>query len=206
MESHVYLAFVVATAIMIALPGPSVLLAVAHGVSFGWRRALATVVGETMGIAVQLAVAVIGMSSLLNFFARAFELLRWAGSAYLVYLGIKLWRDARGTLEPGTSPASKGNLLIQGLVITLPNPKSLIFIAAFLPQFIDPTRPLGPQFAAIIPTFLAITLTVTSAWAVLAGSARGFLKSRDAVAWVLRVSGGLMVLSGLGLALARRGG
>jgi threonine/homoserine/homoserine lactone efflux protein len=99
---------------------------------------------------------------------------------------------------------SKKNLFIQGLVITIPNPKSLVFIAAFLPQFIDATHPIAPQFIVIVPTFLLIAFTVTSVWAVTASSARVFLKSQRAIKTVSRTSGGLMVLAGMGLAVARR--
>ena len=205
MESHIYLAFVVATAIMIALPGPSVLLTIAHSIAFGWQRAIATVAGETMGIAVQLTVAAIGLASLLNAVAQAFVWLRWGGAAYLVYLGIKQWKSADAHPAFDTGSVSKTNLFVQGLIITIPNPKSLIFIAAFLPQFIDAARPLGMQFAFIVPTFLAITFTVTSVWALLAGKASGYLRSRRAFRSVLRTAGGLMVVAGAGLALARRG-
>ena len=205
MELHVYLAFVVATAIMIALPGPSVLLTVAHSISFGWKHALSTVGGATMGIAVQLIVAAIGLTSLLNVVAEAFEWLRWAGAAYLVYLGIKQWRSANEPLEVDTSSVSKTNLFVQGLVITIPNPKSLIFIAAFLPQFIDAARPLGLQFSLIVPTFLVITFSVTSVWALIAGNVREFLQRRRAFQSVIRTAGGMMVIAGVGLALSRRG-
>jgi homoserine/homoserine lactone efflux protein len=205
MELHVYLAFVVATTIMIALPGPSVLLTVAHSISFGWQRGISTVAGETMGIAVQLTVAAIGLTSLLNVVAGAFEWLRWAGAAYLVYLGIKQWRSASEPLELDTSSVSKKNLFVQGLVITIFNPKSLIFIAAFLPQFIDTARPLGLQFAFIVPTFLVITFTVTSIWALVAGNVSGFLRSKRVFQSVFRTAGGLMIIAGMGLAMARRG-
>jgi homoserine/homoserine lactone efflux protein len=204
MESQVFIAFVVATSIMIALPGPSVILTVAHSISFGWRPAIATVAGETMGIAVQLLVAAIGLASLLNAVAGAFELIRWAGAAYLVYLGIKQWRSANEPLDFNASKMSKKNLFIQGLVITIPNPKSLVFIAAFLPQFIDATHPIASQFIVIVPTFLLITFAVTSVWAVTASSARVLLKSQRSIKTVSRTSGGLMVLAGMGLAVARR--
>ena len=205
MELHVYLAFVVATSIMIALPGPSVLLTVAHSISFGWQRALSTVAGATVGIAVQLIIAAVGLTSLLNVVAEAFEWLRWAGAAYLVYLGIKQWRGASEPLEVDKSSISKTNLFVQGLVITIPNPKSLIFIAAFLPQFIDTARPLGLQFSIIVPTFLVLTFTLTSVWALIAGKASGFLQSQRAFQSVLRTAGGLMIIAGVSLAVARRG-
>ena len=202
MEIQVYLAFVVATAIMIALPGPSVLLTVAHSISFGWQHALSTVAGATIGIAVQLVVAAIGLTSLLNVVADAFEWIRWAGAAYLVYLGIKQWQSASEPPEVDTSSISKTNLLVQGLVITIPNPKSLIFIAAFLPQFIDTARPLELQFTIIVPTFLVITYTVTSLWALIAGKVHGVLQSQRAFKPVSKAAGGLMIAAGVGLALA----
>lgn len=205
MELHVYFAFVVATTIMIALPGPSVLLTVAHSISFGWQHALATVAGATVGIAVQLIVAAVGLTSLINVVAEAIAWLRWGGSAYLVYLGIKQWRSASETPEFDTSSVSKKNLLIQGLVITIPNPKSLIFIAAFLPQFIDTARPLGLQFTFIVPTFLMITFVVTSVWALVAGNARRFLQNQLAFQSVSRTAGGLMIIAGIGLLLASHG-
>jgi len=205
MELHVYFTFVVATTMMISLPGPSVLLTIAHSISFGWQHALATVVGATAGVAVQLIIATIGLSSLLNVAASAFDWLRWAGAIYLIYLGIKQWKSASEPLKIDTSSVSKTNLFVQGLVITVPNPKSLIFIAAFLPQFIDAARPIGLQFAFIVPTFLLITFAVTSVWALVAGNARGFLQSPRAFQLVLRIAGGLMIIAGVGLALAHRG-
>jgi threonine/homoserine/homoserine lactone efflux protein len=204
MELHVFITFVIATSIMIALPGPSVLLTVAHSISFGWQRGLVTVAGATMGIGVQLMVAAIGLASLLNGAATAFEWLRWGGAAYLVYLGIKQWRSANEPLEIDTLSASRTNLFVQGLVVTVFNPKSLVFIAAFLPQFIDTARPLALQLACIVPTFLLITFIVTSVWAIAAGKASRFFRSQRALRSVSRTAGGLMVLAGAGLALARR--
>lgn len=186
MELNLYLAFIIAAAIMVALPGPSVLLTVAHSISFGWQRAISTVAGETMGIAVQLTVAAIGMTALLNAAAEAFEWLRWTGAGYLVYLGIRQWQSAGKALKINSSSGSRRHLIFQGLVVTTLNPKSLIFIAAFLPQFIDADHPLGLQFAFIVPTFLVITFSVASAWAMVAGSVSIFLKKQRAFQSVLR--------------------
>jgi len=104
-----------------------------------------------------------------------------------------------------TSSVSKTNLLLQELVFTVPNPKSLIFIAAFLPQFIDSTRPLGLQFIYIVPTFLIITFSVTSVWELAVGNVRGLLQSQPAFQSVLRTAGGLMSDAGVSLALVCRG-
>jgi homoserine/homoserine lactone efflux protein len=214
MEQSSFLAFVTATAIMIALPGPSVLLTVAHGISFGWRRALATVAGATAGIAVQLlvaVVAVVALASLMRGIAELFGWLRWFGVAYLVYLGVRLWLSPGEAPEPeaqkasGVPKAPGKRLFSQGLVATIFNPKSLVFIAAFLPQFIDSRRPLGAQLGLMIPSFLAITFIVTSAWALVAGKARKFLRSRRAFQATFRAAGALMIVAALGLALARDG-
>lgn len=211
MDSAAYLAFVAATAVMIALPGPSVMLTVAHGISYGWRRALATVAGATAGIAVQLAVAALGLSALLRGVASALEWVRWLGVAYLAYLGVMMCAragaapgaDARADSEaPGK--AAEG-LFAQGLAVTVPNPKSLVFIAAFLPQFLDAGRSLAAQFAVIVPTFLVITFTVTSMWALAAGKARRFLRSPRAARAASFASGVLMLAAGAALALARLG-
>jgi threonine/homoserine/homoserine lactone efflux protein len=205
MELQVFIAFVIATTIMIALPGPSVLLTVAHSISFGWKRGVVTVAGATMGIAVQLTIATIGLTSLLNVVAHAFEWLRWIGAVYLIYLGIRQWRSTNDPLEFETASVTKKNLFFQGLVITIFNPKSLIFIAAFLPQFINTAAPIRAQFIIIVPIFLLITFTVTSVWALAAGKASTFLRSQKALQVVSRTSGGLMVAAGVGLAAARRG-
>lgn len=204
MEKHVFLTFMLATTVMIAMPGPSVLLTVAHSISHGWKRALSTVAGSTAGIAVQLAVAAIGLASLLNSVAVAFEWIRWAGAVYLVYLGIKQWRSAGAPMAVEAGDASNSNLFVQGLAVTVPNPKSLIFIAAFLPQFIDPSRPMGLQLVEIVPTFLVIATVVTAFWALAAGKASGYLKSPKANRRLSRGAGGLMVAAGMGLAFARK--
>lgn len=204
MDFNIFCTFAIATTLMISLPGPSVLLTVAHSLSFGWRKSLATVSGATVGVAIQLLISAIGLASLLHAAAEVFEWLRWAGASYLVYLGIKQWRSAKATPVFGSTTVSRKSLFIQGIIITVPNPKSLIFIAAFLPQFIDMTRPLGLQFAIIVPCFLGITFIVTAAWALAAGKAKKALSSQRASNRVSQGAGGLMVLAGVGLALARR--
>ncbi|MCG8685944.1 MAG: LysE family transporter, partial [Desulfobacterales bacterium] len=123
----------------------------------------------------------------------------------LVYLGVRQWNSASAAQPFDAIQVSRANLFIQGLTVTIPNPKSLIFIAAFLPQFIDVTRPAGIQFGIIVPTFLIITFAVTSVWAVIAGNAAKFFHSQHALKTVQRSSAGLMIFTGLGLALARRG-
>ena len=146
--------------------GPArALVALQHRDGAATAPDLATVAGATGGIAIQLIIAAIGLTSLLHFVAETFEWLRWAGAGYLVYLGIRQWQGSGQKVTVDTASVSRKNLFVQGLVVTIPNPKSLIFIAAFLPQFIEASLPAGIQFAIILPTFLFITFSVTSIWA-----------------------------------------
>jgi len=206
MEPQVFVSFVLATALMIALPGPSVLLTIAHSLSFGWRRALLTVSGATLGIAVQLLVAVIGIGGLISFVAATFDVLRWAGAAYLIYIGVKVWRNAGELAALGSAVDARPNgLLMQGLVITVFNPKSLLFIAAFLPQLVDVHRPVGAQFLIIVPVFLLIAFVVTSAWAIVSGLINSFIKRSGTLAILFRLAAVMIVLSGAGMVLVRQG-
>jgi len=206
MEPQVFVSFVLATALMIALPGPSVLLTIAHSISFGWRRALLTVSGATLGIAIQLLVAVIGIGSLIKFVAATFDVLCWAGAAYLIYFGVKVWLNASELAALGKGVDAKPNqLLMQGLAITVLNPKSLLFIAAFLPQFVDPGRSIEMQFFIIVPVFLAITFAVTSVWAMISGTVNNFIKDTRTLVVIFRVASVLIVLSGTSMVLVRQG-
>ncbi len=203
MDLELYIAFFVATTIMILMPGPSVLLTVAHSLSFGPRRALATVAGATCGVAAQLSVTLVGMTSLLLVLADWFEWLRWLGVAYLLYLGIQLWRQP---VETASVPAAsrRRSLFLQGLVVTVANPKSMFFLAAFFPQFVNPAAPPALQFTVLGITFLGITYIFTALWAVVAGRARHVLRTRSGILLRNRISGSLMICAGLGLALVRR--
>ncbi len=205
MDLGLYLTFVAATAIMIFLPGPSVMLTVAHSLAFGWKRGLVTTAGATCGIAVQLAITLIGLASVMLLLAEWFEWIRWAGVAYLIYLGIKQWRAAPEIGEAAGLAVTDRSLFLQGLIVTIPNPKSLLFFAAFFPQFIDPGASLALQSAIIVPTFLVVTYLFTGVWALLAGHGGRFFRSRRHILLRNRISGGLMISAGLGLALARRG-
>ncbi len=197
-----YLAFVLATTVMILLPGPSVMLTVSHSLAFGTGRALLTVTGAVLAIAVQLTLTIVGMTSLMLLLADGFEILRWAGVAYLVWLGIQQWR---APAEPiGIRTADGKSLLAQGFLVTIANPKSLVFLAAFFPQFVDPGRPLGPQLVILGITFLVIGFVFTALWAVAAGWTRGWFRNRRRLLLRNRISGSLLIGAGIGLAMVRR--
>ena len=204
MDLELYLAFVVATTVMILLPGPSVMLTVAHSLAFGAVRALATVSGAVVAIGVQLLVTLVGMTWLMLVMADWFELLRWAGVAYLIFLGVQQWRAPAAEPAAGARAVSGKALFAQGLLVTIANPKSLIFLAAFFPQFVDPTVPWLPQMVLLGVTFLVIGFVFTAAWGFAADRARVWFRGRRRVRLRNRIAGSLMIGAGLGLAMVRR--
>lgn len=186
---------------MILLPGPSVMLTVAHSLSFGAIRALATVSGAVLAIGVQLLVTLIGMTWLMLVLADWFELLRWAGVAYLIFLGVQQWRAPAH--EPGAAaPVSGKTLFGQGFLVTIANPKSLIFLAAFFPQFVDPGAPWLLQMVLLGVTFLVIGFVFTAAWG-FADRTRVWFRGRR-VRLRNRIGGSMMIGAGLGLTMVRR--
>jgi homoserine/homoserine lactone efflux protein len=205
MPLGLYLAFVLASTVLILLPGPNVTLLVATSLAYGARRALMTLAGTSSAIALQLLVTVLGTTSLLLALATGFEWLRWAGVAYLLWLGIRQWRAAPVALEDVDPAAiSTGRLFWRGFVVSATNPKTLAFYAAFLPQFLDPARPPLPQLLLLSVTFLLLASVLDGTYTLLAGRLRPWLRGQRRARLRNRLSGALLIGAGLGLALARR--
>jgi threonine/homoserine/homoserine lactone efflux protein len=198
-----YLAFVAATVVLILIPGPNVSLIVANAVAYGTAYGLLTVAGTSAAVALQLVLTALGMTAVLGALATWFEWLRWIGVAYLLWLGIRQWRAAPVDLtKTRAQPRSPRAIVLRGFLVSLTNPKTLLFYGAFFPQFVTLSRPIGPQVAILCATFLAIAALLDGGWAVLAGRARHLLGARPRLR--NRLSGGLLMGAGLGLALARR--
>lgn len=204
MNIELYLAFVLATAVLIVIPGPAVSLIVANSLAHGGRRALVTVAGTSSAIVAHLVVLTLGMTSLLLFLAEWFEILRWLGVAYLIYLGVQQWRAQPVALDDRAPAVSAHRLFWQGFVINATNPKTLFFYAAFFPQFIDPARPGLTQMLILCVTFVVVATLLDGAWALLGGHLRRFLRGRKRARLRNRVTGSLLIGAGVGLALARR--
>lgn len=194
-------AFVAATAILMLIPGPNVALIVANSLKFGARAGLLTVAGTSAAMVAQLVVASLGLTAAFGALAQAFDILRWLGVAYLLWLGIRAWREPADDLSK-TSPVPPGATFARGFVVSLTNPKTLAFYAAFLPQFLVPDAPLGRQMAILSVTFVAVALVIDSGWALMAARARGlvtrFGRARN------RLTGTALIGAAIGLALARR--
>jgi threonine/homoserine/homoserine lactone efflux protein len=199
----IFVAFVAATALLMAIPGPNVALIVANSVAHGTRFGLLTVAGTASGVVVQLALTVLGASAALDFLAASFDWLRWAGVAYLIWLGIAAWRAPPVDLTQMRAQArSARTIYLRGLLVCLTNPKTLLFCGAFLPQFVTPGADATRQLVLLAITFFAVSTVLDSLWAILAGRLRALLVARARLR--NRLTGGLMIGAGLGLALARR--
>jgi len=155
MDLHTWLLYVVAITGLSLSPGPNGLLALTHGAVYGWRKATYTVAGGVIGFVVVIALSMFGIGALLQASLAWLTLMKWIGGAYLVWLGIQVWRSPPVGVPLGVpaNERSSASMFWQGALSALTNPKVLLFFAAFLPHFIDPTRGLVTQFAVMAGTF-----------------------------------------------------
>lgn len=203
MLSETYLLFVISSTLLIIVPGPNVALIVANSLAHGVRGGLATVLGTSSAMLLQLSCVVLGLSSLMVVLADWFEMLRWVGVVYLVYLAATSWRTPEPDLTLGpaqTAPLSR--VILTGFAVSLTNPKTLLFMAAFLPQFVPPTGDAGTSLLILAATFLAIATICDSAWAIVSPRARSVLKVKGRT--LNRLTGGLLFTTAVGLALSRK--
>jgi threonine/homoserine/homoserine lactone efflux protein len=202
MNWELFAAFLVITAVLIIVPGPIVTLVIATGAREGIRPALTTVAGTTVGTALLLAAIACGLSWVVKNAAVLFEVLRWAGAAYLIWLGIQAWRHAG---ESTGAPPPPGHVhFARGVLVALSNPKTIAFFTAFLPQFVDPSLPVEPQLAVMCTVSVVIAACTDSAWAVAAGLGRAWFMTSSRAKLLGRLSGVALIGGGVWLSLARR--
>jgi len=204
MSLETWLAFAAATEILLLIPGPTVLLVVSYALGQGWRAALPMAVGVALGDFTAMTLSMLGVGALLATSATIFTVLKWIGAAYLVWLGIKLWR-AGGALaaEPRTSAASSAKMLGHAWLVTALNPKSLTFFVAFLPQFLDPHASFGAQMAIFEATFLALAFANAFGYALVASRARAFISNQRAIGIVNKVGGTCLIGAGVAAVTVR---
>ena len=174
--------FVVAALALLLVPGPAVIYVVTRSVDQGRSAGLASVLGIGLGSLVHIAFAAIGLSALLASSAAAFSVVKWLGAAYLLWLGLQrlLARSEEGT-PVAVEPKRLSRVFLQGVVVNVLNPKTTLFFLAFLPQFVDPAR--GAAWTQIVMlgiTFVGIGLCTDSLYALLGGTARGWLRRENA--------------------------
>lgn len=188
-----------ATAVLVMIPGPNVALIVANSLRYGFSTGAATVLGTTAGVAMQLLLVVIGMAAVVEYAADALAWIKWAGVVYLIALGIRAWNEPATDLrEVEAAPV----MFWRGCIVAAMNPKTLLFSAAFLPQFVPSGSASALYLAEVAGVFLAVLLIGDLLWAAMATSARRLLARFGAARY--RLTGGFLVAAGVGLALSRR--
>lgn len=206
MSLSVWLAFLVAAFVISLSPGAGAVYAMSCGMRYGYRHALAGIAGMQLGLGVQLLVVAVGLGAILATSTLAFNVVKWLGVAYLVWLGWQQLRaEPHAVALPGTTSASAGKAFVQGFLVNASNPKATVFFLAVVPPFIDPARPLVAQYLAVMGTLAFTDVVVMSGYALLAARVLGLLREPQHLRWTNRVLGGLFILAGGLLATFRRG-
>jgi len=203
MPFETYLAFVAVCLVAIIVPGPTNTLIMANGMRHGVRAGLLNVAGTQAGLALMIAVAGVGLTSVIEAAGHWFEWIKLLGAAYLVWIGIQMIRAAGKAEEPGQpKKLPRGGFFLQGLLVALGNPKQLLFFGALLPQFIDPAGNHALQIAILGGTALVFAAASDGAYA-LASARIGRRLTAARVRLVTRVSGGLLIGGGVWLAMSK---
>ena len=201
MSFEQWLAFAAASAVLLAIPGPTILLVISYALGHGRKAASATVGGVALGDFTAMTASMLGLGALLATSATLFTALKWIGAAYLIYLGLKLWRapvSASGT-GAGADALPKERplrIFLHTYVVTALNPKSIIFFVAFLPQFLNATQPMLPQMVIFEATFLILAILNAGFYALMASMARSSIRKPGLQRAINRIGGSLMIGAG----------
>lgn len=197
------LSFALASFLIVIVPGLTVTVIIANSLKHGARAGLLNVLGTQIGLTMMIAILAVGMSAVVSSMGSVFEILRIVGAAYLIWLGIKMWRSDGALGEKETAVRPMGSFVLQGFIVIWSNPKALLFFGAFIPQFIDPAGSAAMQTVVLGSIFMIVATLFDSVYAIAAGGAGGWL-SRERVRLTERISGTFLIGGGLWLAFARR--
>lgn len=203
--SSQWLTFLVASILFIQVPGPSLLFTIGRALTVGRRDALLSVVGNAIGLVTQVAFVALGLGAIVAASAAAYTVLKLVGAAYVVWLGVQAIRhrsEARAALaHPDGARPARGHAVRTGFIVGLTNPKSIVFFAAFLPQFTNDAGPAGVQIAVLGLVFGAMAVCSDSLWALGASRARDWFAKKPTRLDTLSATGGGMMIA-LGVTLA----
>ena len=200
-----WLAFLLAAILIAVSPGPGAATSMSVGLRHGYWAALRAIGGLQSALLIQLSIVAAGLGALLSASTTAFNIMKFLGAGYLIWLGIQKWRDAPQAIDgDGTAAVKPQGLFTQGLLVNLTNPKAIVFMAALTPQFIDPARPQWLQFAIIGATMCGVDTIVMSGYALLATRLRRWLRNPRAMKAQNRFFGGIFVGAGALLAASGR--
>lgn len=195
-----WLAFAAASAVLVAIPGPTILLVISYALSHGRTASRAVVAGVALGDFTAMTASMLGLGALLATSAVIFTALKWVGAAYLIYLGIKLWRAPVADPQAAQDAPVTGRpwrIFAHAYAVTALNPKSIVFFVAFLPQFLDLSRPILSQMVVFELTFLALATINAALYGWLASAARQTIRKPAVQRAVNRTGGTLMIGAGL---------
>ena len=206
MPLHLWLAFVAASAVLLIIPGPTILTVISYSVAHGRRANVPLVAAVALGDSTALVVSLLGLGALLATSAFWFTVVKWAGGLYLIWLGVKLLRAgvASSELAAPQAPGSRWRLFANTWLVTALNPKGIVFFVAFLPQFIDPRANVTQQLWVLAATFVVMATLNATLYAVFAASARRLLASPTAQRRFHLTGGSLLTAAGVWALLARR--
>src|SRR5918993_2408450 len=198
--------FLLTTLIIVATPGTGVLYTLAAGLSRGARASVVAAFACTLGILPHMVAAITGLAALLHTSALAFQVVKYLGVAYLLYMAWTTLRDHGAlTVEEDDAPRSPRQGIVSGVLVNILNPKLSIFFVAFLPQFIDDGAPAVPQMLALSAVFMAVTFAVFAGYGLFAASIpRPLISPPEVLTWMRRAFGGAFVALGAKLALTQR--
>jgi threonine/homoserine/homoserine lactone efflux protein len=201
MAPETWIAFLAASVAVLLIPGPTILLVIGQSLGGGRRNALPLVAGVAAGDFTAMSLSLAGLGALLAASATLFTALKWVGAAYLVFLGLKLWRAPVDVEAAPPLPARRAAR--DAFVVTALNPKSITFFVAFVPQFLDPSRPFLTQAAILVPSFVTLAALNALGYALLAGKLSGAVRRPQVRRAFNRVGGGMLMGAGLAVALRR---
>ena len=206
MAFETWLAFAAASAVLLAIPGPTILLVVAYALGAGRRTALWTVAGVFFGDLLAITLSVMGLGVILATSSALFTALKWIGGAYLIWLGWKLFTSPVSGETVSVRGADKSGraMLIHAFAVTATNPKSIVFFVAFLPQFVNPAASAMPQLAAMVATFTILGALNALIYAIAAGGLRERIKRPSVMRWLNRGGGSALMAMGALTFLVRR--
>lgn len=197
------LAFIAAAFVVISIPGPTILLVMGYAVSSGLRIALLSIAGVCLGDLAAMVVTFAGLGAVLAASSELFQVVKWVGAAYLVYLGVQLWR-APVSAERPEMERDATRVIRRAFTVNVLHPKGLAFYAAFLPQFISPAAPALPQMLVLSLTFAAVAVSVLTAYALAAARLRALLLRPRTQRMVNRSGAGCLIGAGLYTAALQR--
>ena len=206
MSIELWLAFVISAAILLVIPGPTILTVISYSMAHGRRANVPLVTAVALGDSTALVLSILGLGALLAASALAFNIVKWAGGLYLLYLGVRLLRAgvSSAPLPALEAPSPRWRVFANTYLVTALNPKGLVFFVAFLPQFVNPGADVTRQLWVLAVTFVVMATLNATLYAVFAASARRVLASPRAGRHFNLAGGSLLAAAGVWALLARR--